>query len=40
MLKQDGHGDHEDLHGLDRQSVIRYVHGGMGVVVLLCVVLI
>jgi hypothetical protein len=34
MLKQDGHGG---LRGSDRWSVIPYVHGRMGVIVLQCV---
>jgi hypothetical protein len=34
MLKQDGHGGHEDLCGSDRWSVIPYIHERMRVVVL------
>jgi hypothetical protein len=30
----DEHGEHQDLRGLDRRSVIPYVHGRMGVVLL------
>jgi hypothetical protein len=34
MLALDVHSGHQDLRGLGRQSVIPYVHGRMGVVLL------
>jgi hypothetical protein len=34
VLTMDEHGEHQDLHGLSRWSVITYAHRKMGVVLL------